>query len=91
MQYRYLVFLFLITALAVITCQYSPYAPPGYHGTVRDALLVAAALLERRRCFRMRYCFTSDIPLANFVTNRRICQEVQVVRHGSCIAAPYTS
>ena len=28
-------FLFLITAQAVITCQYDPFAPPGYHGEVR--------------------------------------------------------
>ena len=34
-QYRYFVFLFLITAQAVITCQYDPFAPPGYHGEVR--------------------------------------------------------
>ena len=34
-QYRYLVFLFLITCLAVIMCQYSPYAPPDHHGAVR--------------------------------------------------------
>jgi len=33
-QYRYFVFLFLITAQAVITCQYDPFAPPGYHGEV---------------------------------------------------------
>ena len=35
MQYRYFVFLFLITAQAVITCQYDPFAAPGYHGEVR--------------------------------------------------------
>ena len=33
-QYRYMVFLTLITAQAVILCQYVPDAPPGYTGQV---------------------------------------------------------
>ena len=41
LQYRYLVFLTVITTQSVILCQYLPHDPPGYHGTVRTSYLNA--------------------------------------------------
>ncbi len=57
-QYRYLVFLFLITALAVIMCQYSPYAPPGHHGAVRT---LAWARVRVRARARVKACASAGV------------------------------